>query len=95
LRVGCGVDAFLVEFGAVDRAVLDVLFDRNLPTTPAGYVYGGRLPRRRATARAQPTSSRDTIGRRGRSSGPDAGCPWDLSGVRMIVHTQVPSTAQR
>jgi beta-glucosidase len=40
-----GVDAFLVEFGAFDRAVLDVLFNKNRPATPAGYVYGSsRLP---------------------------------------------------
>ncbi|MDP1829031.1 MAG: glycoside hydrolase family 3 N-terminal domain-containing protein [Archangium sp.] len=40
-----GVDAFLVEFGAHDRAVLDVLFNKNVPTTPAGYAYGqSRLP---------------------------------------------------
>lgn len=39
-----GVDGFLVEFGAFDRAVLDVLFNKNVPTTPTGYVYGGRLP---------------------------------------------------
>lgn len=40
-----GVDGFLVEFGAYDRAVLDVLFNQHLPTTPAGYVYGqSRLP---------------------------------------------------
>lgn len=40
-----GVDAFLVDFGAYDRAVLDVLFNKNTPTTPAGYVYGSsRLP---------------------------------------------------
>lgn len=40
-----GVDAFLVDFGAIDRAVLDVLFNVNLPTEPAGYVYGqARLP---------------------------------------------------
>jgi beta-glucosidase len=37
-----GVDAFLVEFGAYDRAVLDFLFDVNAPT---GFVYGtARLP---------------------------------------------------
>jgi beta-glucosidase len=40
-----GVDAFLVDFGAVDRALLDVLFNRNLPTVPEGYRYGtARLP---------------------------------------------------
>jgi hypothetical protein len=40
-----GVDAFMVEFGAYDRAVLDVLFNKNVPTTPAGYFYGqSRLP---------------------------------------------------
>lgn len=39
-----GIDAFLVEFGAHDRALLDVLFNKNIPTSPAGYVYGGRLP---------------------------------------------------
>jgi hypothetical protein len=39
-----GVDAFLVDFGAFDRAVLDVLFNKNVPVTPTGYVYGGRLP---------------------------------------------------
>jgi beta-glucosidase len=42
---GTGVDGFLVEFGAFDRAVLDVLFNKNVPTSPAGYVYGtARLP---------------------------------------------------
>jgi len=35
-----GVDAFLVEFGAIDRAVLDVLFNQNIPTEPEGYEYG-------------------------------------------------------
>jgi beta-glucosidase len=40
-----GVDGFLVEFGAYDRAILDVVFNKNLPTTPAGYKYGqSRLP---------------------------------------------------
>lgn len=40
-----GVDAFLVEFGAYDRAVLDVVFNKNVPTAPTGYVYGSaRLP---------------------------------------------------
>jgi beta-glucosidase len=40
-----GVDSFLVEFGAYDRAVLDFIFNKNVPTTPAGYVYGqARLP---------------------------------------------------
>lgn len=40
-----GVDALLVEFGAFDRAVLDVLFNKNVPTVPAGYAYGAaRLP---------------------------------------------------
>jgi beta-glucosidase len=40
-----GADAILVEFGAIDRAVLDVLFNKNIPTEPAGYVYGrARLP---------------------------------------------------
>ena len=44
-----GVDAFLVDFGAYDRAVLDVLFNKNVPATAAGvtpvYVYGSsRLP---------------------------------------------------
>ena len=34
-----------VEFGALDRAVLDVLFNLDIPTTPTGYVYGqARLP---------------------------------------------------
>jgi len=37
-----GVDGLLVEFGAFDRAVLDVLFNVNVP---AGYLYGSaRLP---------------------------------------------------
>jgi beta-glucosidase len=39
-----GVDGFLVEFGAHDRAVLDVLFNQNIPTTPADYAYGASLP---------------------------------------------------
>ena len=40
-----GVDALLVEFGAYDRAVLDFLFNKNVPTTPANYRYGlARLP---------------------------------------------------
>lgn len=39
-----GVDGILVEFGAYDRAVLDVLFNKNVPTSPTGYRYGGRLP---------------------------------------------------
>ncbi len=40
-----GVDGFLVDFGAFDRALLDVLFNKNAPTVPAGYVYGSsRLP---------------------------------------------------
>jgi beta-glucosidase len=39
-----GVDGVLVEFGAYDRAVLDVLFNKNVPTSPAGYRYGGKLP---------------------------------------------------
>lgn len=40
-----GVDGFLVEFGAYDRAVLDVLFNQHVPATPAGYAYGqARLP---------------------------------------------------
>jgi beta-glucosidase len=40
-----GVDAFLVEFGAFDRAVLDVVFNKNVPTSPTGYAYGqARLP---------------------------------------------------
>jgi beta-glucosidase len=39
-----GVDGFVVEFGAYDRAVLDVLFNLNIPTSPTGYVYGARLP---------------------------------------------------
>ena len=40
-----GVDGLLVEFGAYDRAVLDVLFNRNIPTEPADYRYGlARLP---------------------------------------------------
>lgn len=40
-----GVDGLLVEFGAYDRAVLDVLFNRNVPTEPEGYAYGqARLP---------------------------------------------------
>ncbi len=39
-----GVDAILAEFGAFDRAVLDVLFNKNVPASPAGYRYGGRLP---------------------------------------------------
>ena len=39
---GGGVDAFLVEFGAFDRALLDVLFNLN---APVGVTYGsGRLP---------------------------------------------------
>ncbi|TNF27282.1 MAG: hypothetical protein EP329_19720 [Deltaproteobacteria bacterium] len=37
-----GVDAFLVDFGAFDRAVLDVLFNVNVPD---GWTYGqARLP---------------------------------------------------
>jgi hypothetical protein len=37
-----GVDAFLVDFGAFDRAVLDFLFNKN---APAGFTYGAaRLP---------------------------------------------------
>ncbi|MFO0581986.1 MAG: glycoside hydrolase family 3 N-terminal domain-containing protein [Anaeromyxobacter sp.] len=40
-----GVDTFLVEFGAYDRAVLDFIFNKNVPTNPAGYAYGAaRLP---------------------------------------------------
>jgi beta-glucosidase len=40
-----GVDVFLVDFGAYDRALLDVLFNQHVPTTPTGYVYGmARLP---------------------------------------------------
>lgn len=40
-----GVDAMLVEFGAYDRAVLDFLFNKSVPTTPPGYAYGAaRLP---------------------------------------------------
>ncbi|MDP1829959.1 MAG: glycoside hydrolase family 3 N-terminal domain-containing protein [Archangium sp.] len=40
-----GVDVVVGEFGAFDRAVLDVLFNKNVPTTPANYVYGSsRLP---------------------------------------------------
>ncbi|MDP1918962.1 MAG: glycoside hydrolase family 3 N-terminal domain-containing protein [Myxococcales bacterium] len=40
-----GVDVLVAEFGAFDRAVLDVLFNKNAPTTPANYVYGSsRLP---------------------------------------------------
>ncbi|MCB9648447.1 MAG: glycoside hydrolase family 3 protein [Deltaproteobacteria bacterium] len=40
-----GVDGFMVEFGALDRAVLDVLFNVNVPTEPEGYAYGqSRLP---------------------------------------------------
>jgi len=40
-----GVDTFLVEFGAYDRAVLDFIFNKNKPTTPATYAYGqARLP---------------------------------------------------
>jgi len=35
-----GVDAFLVEFGAIDRAVLDFVFNLNVPTEPEGYEYG-------------------------------------------------------
>ncbi|TNF27280.1 MAG: hypothetical protein EP329_19710 [Deltaproteobacteria bacterium] len=35
-----GADAFLVEFGAIDRAVLDFLFNQNIPTDPEGYEYG-------------------------------------------------------
>lgn len=38
-----GVDAFLVEFGAYDRAVLDVVFNRNVPAGAAGYGRA-RLP---------------------------------------------------
>jgi beta-glucosidase len=39
---GGGVDAFLVEFGAFDRALLDVLFNVN---APVGVTYGSaRLP---------------------------------------------------
>jgi beta-glucosidase len=39
---GGGVDAFLVEFGAFDRALLDVLFNVN---APVGVAYGSaRLP---------------------------------------------------
>lgn len=37
---GKGVDAFLVEFGAIDRAVLDFVFNQNVPTSPEGYRYG-------------------------------------------------------
>jgi len=40
-----GVDTFLAEFGAYDRALLDFLFRKNVPATPAGYAYGAaRLP---------------------------------------------------
>jgi hypothetical protein len=39
-----GVDAFLVDFGAFDRAVLDVVFNLNVPTVPDGYRYGATLP---------------------------------------------------
>lgn len=40
-----GVDAFLVDFGAYDRALLELLFNTNVPTTPTGYAYGqSRLP---------------------------------------------------
>lgn len=39
-----GVDGLLAEFGAFDRAVLDVLFNVNVPTEPTGYVYGAKLP---------------------------------------------------
>lgn len=40
-----GVDVLVGEFGAYDRAVLDVLFNKNAPTTPANYVYGSsRMP---------------------------------------------------
>lgn len=35
-----GVDAFLVDFGAIDRAVLDFVFNVNVPTSPEGYRYG-------------------------------------------------------
>jgi beta-glucosidase len=39
---GGGVDALLVEFGSYDRAVLDVLFNKNVP---AGVTFGSaRLP---------------------------------------------------
>ena len=41
---GKGVDGVLVEFGAYDRAVLDVVFNKNVPTSPVGYKYGGALP---------------------------------------------------
>ncbi|MFT3917091.1 MAG: glycoside hydrolase family 3 N-terminal domain-containing protein [Anaeromyxobacteraceae bacterium] len=37
-----GVDAFLADFGAYDRAVLDFVFNKNVPT---GFTYGSaRLP---------------------------------------------------
>jgi hypothetical protein len=37
-----GVDAFLADFGAWDRAVLDFVFNKNAPT---GFTYGSaRLP---------------------------------------------------
>lgn len=40
-----GIDVLVAEFGAFDRAVLDVLFNKNVPTTPTGYVYGtARMP---------------------------------------------------
>lgn len=40
-----GVDVLVAEFGAFDRAVLDVLFNKNAPAAPANYVYGSsRLP---------------------------------------------------
>ncbi len=40
-----GVDVVMAEFGAYDRAVLDVLFNKHVPTTPANYVYGtARMP---------------------------------------------------
>lgn len=35
-----GVDAFLVEFGAFDRAVLDVIFNQNAPD---GWTYGSAI----------------------------------------------------
>jgi hypothetical protein len=40
--VGGGVDALLMDFGSYDRAVLDFLFNKNVPT---GVTYGSaRLP---------------------------------------------------
>jgi beta-glucosidase-like glycosyl hydrolase len=53
-----GVDTFLVDFGAYDRALLDFLFNKNVPTTPAGYAYGaarlpGELPSTDAAVAAQ------------------------------------------